>query len=431
MSTAICPACEASISWTEASRSDPPACPFCGANVQEQDFAHAEGSDEAIPTAEETPMSQSELRKIQIVEQTPDRLLLALDAAGRGAISLVVFAILWNAISWTVAIAFLSAGALGQMGAAGVVPFLGIGLFLVIGAFFIAWAINATFGRAFVLVERNRASVQSILFGWKRTKSVELGPASLAALEEAYKQNEVPVYRVKITGPNGVVRFGTALLHADKLWTVTTINQFLSPAACGDGVPSPLALNAFAALWQLAENAAPVEPMNLSAGSLVRIVDSGEDRLAFSLPLLPKRVGFVWASVVFIGLSLIVGFVWSAGVGNHGGAATVFLLPFVLVVLLQVAACVAIFRGRIIVRVDTERVLVRWHLGPVGPSKSLPTSGVDKVAVVASGEAMRHLALVGSGSTTIPLTTLHDRTTDEEVAGLVRWQLERLGRTFR
>jgi hypothetical protein len=60
----------------------------------------------------------------------------------------------------------------------------------------------------------------------------------------------------------------------------------------------------------------------------------------------------------------------------------------------------------------------------------LPTQAVDKVAVLASGETVRHLAFVGGGTTTIPLTTFHDRATDEEVAGLVRWQLERLGQTL-
>ncbi len=142
-------------------------------------------------------------------------------------------------------------------------------------------------------------------------------------------------------------------------------------------------------------------------------------------------MGLLSASIGFIVLSLIVGFVWSVGFREGGIAGfVVFLLPFCLVLILQVAACVAIFRGRITVRVDAQKILVRWHVGPVGPSKSLPTGAVDKVAVIASGEAMRHLAVVGGETTTIPLTTFHDRSTDEDVAGLVRWQLERLGRTF-
>ncbi len=116
------------------------------------------------------------------------------------------------------------------MGPVSIVPFLGIGLFLVIGVILAGWAVKSTFGRAFVLIERERASVQTMLFGWKRTKSVELGPASIAELEEGYKQNDVPVYRVKIAGPNGAVRFGLALPHADKLWAVETINRVIAPS---------------------------------------------------------------------------------------------------------------------------------------------------------------------------------------------------------
>lgn len=428
MNTAVCPACEASISWTEASRSDPPACPFCGANVEEMEFSSIEDS-ETGDSAEDGSTLQATPTKIQVVEESPDRLLLAIDAAGRGAISIVVMALLWNAISWTAAAALVGTGAFGQMGPIGIIPFLGLGLFLAIGALLIGWAINASFSRAFVLVEKDHASLQTILFGWKRIKTVEIGVASIAELEEAYKQNDVPVYRVKITGPNGAIRFGTALPHAEKLWAVKTVNQFLSPPGEVPSASQPL--SSFEAVWQSSENAAPIEPMSLSAASLVHISDLSDDRLGFSFPLLPKRVRFVWVSVVFLGLSLMVGFVWSAGFGDHGGASVVFLMPVFLVLLFQLIACAAIFRGRITVRVDAEKVLVRWHLGPIGPSKSLPTPSVDKVAVVASGQAMRHQAMVGSGATMIPLTTLHDRTTDEEAAGLIRWQLERLGYTLR
>jgi len=374
--------------------------------------------------------AQRELeRKVQIIEQSPDRLLLAIEAAGRGATSIAVFAVVWNAISWTCAVVFTGDGALGQMGLLGVIPFLMLGLFLAIGVVLIVWAVKSMFGRAFVLVERDRASVQTMTLGWKRTKSVEMGPASVAELEEGYRQNDVPVYRVKITGPNGAVRFGLALPHADKLWAVETINGMIAPSKRGDAVVIPVPLNSFEAIWQTAENARAVDPMNLSAGSLVRVVEAGNDRLEYWMPLLPRPVGLLSASLAFIVLSLIVGFVWSAGVGG-GDAFVVFLLPFLLVLILQAIACVAIFRGRITVQVDAQQTLVRWHVGAFGPSKSLPTDSVDKVAVIASGEAMRHLAMIGGGTTTIPLTTFHGRGTDEDAAGLVRWQLERLGHSL-
>ncbi len=68
-------------------------------------------------------------RKIQIIEQSAERLLLAVEAAGRGAVTIVVFAVLWNAISWTMAIVFFGAAHSGKWGRSASFPSSALGCF--------------------------------------------------------------------------------------------------------------------------------------------------------------------------------------------------------------------------------------------------------------------------------------------------------------
>ncbi|MBA3313043.1 MAG: hypothetical protein H0T47_07115 [Planctomycetaceae bacterium] len=170
--------------------------------------------------------------------------------------------------------------------------------------------------------------------------------------------------------------------------------------------------------------------------SSVRIVQMDGKHLRLSVPVLPPgMLLLVAAAVLLSGLVTTIwyGELWAATrqvMNGGGGLRPLWQVPEALVAAALLAAILFAFRGRITTTVEPERLSVRWHLGPFGKTFILPNGAIQRVVVAKDGRPLafgRPVVLVASRRSLLPLTTCHDVMTACEVAGLVRWGLDRSG----
>ena len=104
---------------------------------------------------------------------------------------------------------------------------LGVRCLVIIGVGMLGFTIYSAFVKTFVLVERERIVTRTVFGSRERMKEFSMDPTTRAALEESYRQNDNPVYRIAIKGGGGKTRFGTALESDEKNWLVAVINEFI------------------------------------------------------------------------------------------------------------------------------------------------------------------------------------------------------------
>ena len=148
----------------------------------------------------------------------------------RGALKgMLVFSIIWTTFTLIISGGMISSGDIfeGLFGALFVLGILGI--FLTVGIGMLGYTIYSAFVKTFILVERGRVVLRTVFRTRERMKEFPMSPADTRAkLEESYRENDRPVYRIAIKGGGANARFGTALDNAEKRWLVATINEFIS-----------------------------------------------------------------------------------------------------------------------------------------------------------------------------------------------------------
>jgi hypothetical protein len=468
MAQPVCPSCRADLDDDLVASTGAAKCPFCGADLSGIDFAPVETLPEvpfedaltaetaisavADDTEFDAPLNErrpgarlstgaapSALRaelplpaksRIEVVESTADRRVIAVPAGGHGTAAIGFFAIVWNGfmLVFTTIIAF--AGNQGPNAPPWyfLVPFLG--LFWAVGLGFVYAWVRMKFTRTLLLLEQDRLVIQRILFGRKKMTETLVGPETRAALEVAYEQNDKPVHCVAVNGTNRTEKFATSLSPEEKDWFVDSINGFLGAA----GVPA-----ACAAVLDKAggEVVAPLSPGELPASSMITVDDATHDHLRFHLPFLPPggtRVLVSAIGLVFSAIWLCLNFFAGNGVDGIGDAlfAALGLFPLTLSVMAV--------RGKIAVDLTKERLQVRWHCGRFGLNKELPAPSVHRVALIAnvadkhgrkaprpaSTKTLR-VCTVFAGKDSVALTTVHDAEIARQAGGLVRSQLEQMG----
>ncbi len=439
MPARICPTCRADLEDDLVASTGSAVCPFCGADVSAM-YAETPGTDaewsldssttadNRIGALDERPPRDS---KIEVVESSSERFVVVVPPGGKSAAGIGCFAVAWNGFM-TVFTSFLVAATVGGQDDVPVFAYLLVGLFWIIGlGFAYAW-VRASYMKTFLLLERDRLAVQRVLFGTKWVRKTKLTAESRARLESSYSENDNPVYHVQVDGDGRSESFGLRLGDDEKEWFVRRINGFLH------GPEEAVVHGGRQALrrvekQEITHGVEPLAPFSLPTGSVVRIDDRFVDGLRFSLPLLHGGmfsgcswgcggVGLVW--VTFCSLVAFVAADWPSRL------VPVFMaFPGTLFLLASLA-----FRwGRIQVTVDGEALRARWHSGPVGWSKSLP---VESIRAVGLGEVMVTKSngrttnsvvgcLVKTENESLPLTVNHGEEIAREVAGLVRYELER------
>lgn len=470
-----CPACHADLEGSAALQSGATACPFCGADLSGLDLP-APLDDSARPRPlprTSSPLPDKSL--IQVVESTPQRLVLHVPPGGSSTAGIGCFALFWNGFMCLFTPPWLFG--LGKGGGEPwyfIIPFLG--LFWAIGLGMAYFWVRMKKLRTYLLVEPERVVMQQDLFGRKSTQETRLIEGSRASQVEAYSVNDRPVYAVVVQGPDRALKFGTQLSQPEKDWLVEAINGFLTtddvpgvPAfcsACGEKLPAneldvsggavvcPACGAKVASVSTPAERVLPdVTPGDIPPGSMIEIEESSVDRLRFSLPAMPPGGART-------GCALVVGLIGLAWAGSSGmkvvrelaaGPArladfvsllfsVLFLLPGLAVLFLAWTARY----GRIRVSLDHDWLAVRWGWGPLGYTKRVATPSIERVRLAWSSSnapdkrppsasaapTISHDVLVATvhvGASSIPLTTFHSPETAGQVAGLVKTQLEALG----
>lgn len=424
--------------------------------------------------------------QVRVVAADESRLVVFIPASGKRTRTLAIMAIIWNGICLFATGMFVFVAGQFAYGAPLLVFIPFIVLFWGAGAgLLFAW-INLRFTRTHLLLERGRLVLQRILCGRKRLMETRLGSASRAGLVESYKENDVPIYAVAVNGENRTAKFGTALSKEEKDWFVQTINTFLGVPveqkeqeiprfpetcdACGTVLPASWVdpdLDVLTCRNCGKEHLAqiptasvpdkppvtPLRPAELPADSTVEILEATPDCLRWRLPSLAPGMIRSFAGW----FALVLGIIWlgtavyvlgNALAGEPGWTKGVALLLGGLAVILSAAPlAVGLFayRGVIDGELTRDRFSCRWHLGPIGYQKRVPTVSITQVDVVSdwprqdslgnsrsharkndSGEDFK-MCLVSAAGKLIPLTLNHGEIVARHVAGLVRHQLQQMG----
>jgi hypothetical protein len=421
--------------------------------------------------------------KIEVVEHSPERLVVHVPPGGASTKGLGWFALIWNLFMCLFTPPWFFAGGAGEGPPVFVlIPFLlafwsvGLGM-----AYF--WA-RMRFTRTYLLIEPQRMVLQT---QWLRSKSLEeatLYRDSHARLVESYKMNEVPVHRIEITGEEQTLRFGTHLSEPEKEWLRTAINSFLGVddtqprgtipkfcSSCGTSLESlqldggapasgPAACPECGEAIQFVSIevqrpvlvAASRSPRDVPADSCVRIDEDSPERLAFSLPLLPDGKLRRIASRV----SLFVGLIWLGIAGTFLFRALIplprqffdwlgiaFQLPPTLIGGAILWLGLAITRATIRVSIDREWFHIQYRAGFIRKGLRYVTSSIEAIRLRTPADFQSDRkeaastpipgtedsvsATVHCGKSFAPLTTLHSRDIAELVAGLARGRLEEYG----
>jgi len=399
-----------------------------------------------------------ESSRIQIVESSSDRLVLVLPQGGRNARGLGCFAFFWLLITAAVSVPVLGA----QLGFLGDIKWDGdpppnwaIGLF-----FLVFWAVGIgmsyawlkmAFTRTMLSLEPTRFAVQYELFGKKSLRVLELDANSNAELAEAYQQNDVPVYRIAVTGLSGEEKFGTALETIEKEWLVTAINGFLghdsmladqSPTSGGVGFHAATCPQCSTQLREVTggcvcdgcgylsdlplvetktppksyptfnglnvmqtERTGELSPLDLPVSSRLVVDDSNPDAAKITyvaMPSGPMKYGIA----AFLGVFCCG---WFGGVATfmtialqdvlkHGlaGPQVLFVvIPVIFLVsgLLPLAALCTVAFGKCVILINGDWVRGRIQCGPFFKEKRIATASIHDVG----------LGVSSSGSSTVPV----------------------------
>ncbi|MAG94861.1 MAG: hypothetical protein CMJ48_14120 [Planctomycetaceae bacterium] len=410
--------------------------------------------------------------KIELIESGRDRLVVYVPPGGKKSLGLLVFGTLWSLITASITGVFLF-----NMPEFEILPLLFMSLFWLVGLVMLTIGVRMRFTRLHILLDRDRLAIQRTLFGRKSLAETQLTSESRARLVESYQENDVPVYRVDVEGSNRTAKFGTSLSREEKRWFVATINGFLGIEGGGDGghsvsVPTECpdygadfesGAVTFDGSWScsvcgsagkidtrddldpdgqpLVDPTEEVDPALLPGNDPVVVDETSFDHLRFHLDLLPR--GGVRSIVGIFGSVFCL--IWFGGAGTSlfstfegddefGKLVSLIFAAFVMLGgLIPLLITAALLRGRITVDLNEERLLCRWHLGPLGLKRKLPTSSITRLGVGAgfsnSGQSggTKKACLVGSQTTLLPLTTFHEISVAKTVAGLVRYQLRQMG----
>ncbi|MFH5802908.1 hypothetical protein [Alienimonas sp. DA493] len=400
--------------------------------------------------------------RIEVVERG-ERLVLRVPAGGPRAKSLLLFAVLWNLISWVVAGAFwgvaFANGVDWSLKPAGgqndPVPWFVLpltGLFPAIGVGLLIWWAKLRFTRTLVFAapaaggEPATVAVRTEWFGRETTRTVRPEPGDRAALEVAYEENDRPRHRVRVGpkwGEDRTAVFGEAWTDEEVRWVAAEINRTLGVAEAEDvGLSGPAA----------PPRTAPAAAEGHADSPHVRADLDARGRAVVEARAWPgwpaskvTMVGFL--SAFALAWFAALGFVAAQGLpaGGPGLGAALGLLvltPFVLVGLGLISVVIFLCRAAVRTTVAEEGLTIRYGAGALRYTHQVPRGRIEIEEVVV-WENFGTIRNAGGGRPVpvaavrvdppvklgahVPLSLGGGREVAEDVAGLVRHRLESAG----
>lgn len=415
------------------------------------------------------PPSES---SIQVVEESAERLVVLIPPGGKQSRFIGCFAMFWLLVTAIVSGVFCFAmvgdGMQWKGGKAPPVWFLPLFLsaFWAVGiGMTIAW-VRLRFTRLLLVLEPSRLAIKRELFNSTKVAVLELEESSQAVLESAYEENDRPVYRVCVTGVGREEKFGTGLAQPEKEWLVRTINGFLKSDAAADESPAidsaadaPQPASSFGeTTYRVSSRPPELAPADLPSDSPLSVDDSDPDRLkvsfvAVSSPVVKLGVGAfcgVFSLMWFGGLGAAA---WGSLTKLQAGELQGMGLLFVIVPLVMcflglgpLLICLAVWKGRVTISIDRDQFVPRLHVGPIGKSFPIATDSILDVGIGTGQKSPtdvpirgRRMGTIGGGAACVVLSTERSMPVsfsseaqfNEQLAGLIRYQLRQVGHELR
>lgn len=311
-----CPTCQVTVDLEALRKSGRVVCPFCAADLA--------GSIAGVTTPVSNQSAAGSGRnsldfppsgsKIEIIEQTPEKLVVCLRSPYAGLLGCVAgfyLAILLAVSSIALTqhsdrITWAGAAVLGAM---------------LLGGLSIAWqAWGLRMQRTFLFVDSERVLLRRVEFSRQTERETELGPNARAELREVETQSDSKCYQVVIVGGSHWLGFGSDQTNADQNWLVARINRQLQTTQLGgEGAHhSATAARAVLPKRSVATSLAEVRASGMSVGkpeaarqgSRIQILEQSPEKLLLFLP--PTGVNtkqligaFIWNSLLALFVTLV------------------------------------------------------------------------------------------------------------------------------
>ncbi|MCY2962310.1 MAG: hypothetical protein NT069_01435 [Planctomycetota bacterium] len=226
--------------------------------------------------------------KIEIVEQTPEKLVVCLRSPYAGL--LVGVAVFYLA-------GLLVVSSIGLTHHSGPIPLAGAAALgaMLLGGLAGAWqAWGLRTQRTFLFIDSERVVLRRVEFSRQTERETELGPNARAELREVETQSDSKCYQVAIVGGSRWLGFGSDQTDADQNWLVAQINQLLHASQSGVEGARNAATAARAVLPErfVATGLAEVRASGMSVGkseaapqeSRIQILEQSPEKLLLFLP---------------------------------------------------------------------------------------------------------------------------------------------------
>ncbi len=447
MSELTCPHCQATLDVDAELHSLPDSCPFCDGDLTgiERQIAVTESPPAVCSKKSNHRAANLKLpsdSRITILTPEPGQMVLQIPPGKSGtAWSLLIFAFIWNAIVLAVGSVFLFVPQQNQPPAPWfLIPFFGI--FLLVGLIVLYAGIAMKFTRTMLLLEPDRAVMQKIIFNRKSIREITLSDDAQASLVESYRENDRPIYAVSVVSGDDSLKFGTSLTTAEKDRLVAIINSHLGHDERDEAVGPPG--------WQQ-ELIVPCEisPDDLSQGTQIQVLEHRPDELVFSFPLIPSS-GFKWflrSVMIVMGLGGTMMLAFAVFAIQRQVAVQInsiwLILPAVLMLIIPCGIVLLIHRLCVTIGINGEQIVHLISSGPFRWKRVWETATVTGVTirsnVVNPARDQHQRPPTGQPVKIWSLCTLDfpeqyhwlsigpQKPFCREVAGLVRYQLHRLG----
>jgi predicted RNA-binding Zn-ribbon protein involved in translation (DUF1610 family) len=195
-------------------------CPSCGFSAPMQKAVQLQAETKVNPPG---PFEKPEQTKIERKPVSETEVVFYIPASGRWG-GMLFFAIFWNAISWTVFLAFLLGG---KSSHAPLTALVVTSLFPLIGIGMAYAAVRSRFAVHLLYLGPDRIRLQRQLFGHSKNFDLVTSRVTTVRKAEFYQRNYQPVYGVELKSPDGKIRFGSILTDDEKNWLCWEIREFV------------------------------------------------------------------------------------------------------------------------------------------------------------------------------------------------------------